>query len=262
MRGPGPGRESAVRALNAAGLKVTSIEDVTPIPHNGCRPPRSAASDRAPEDHGEVSGTEVQALAPRGHRPVPEERREAARVEVQARGAAGRRQGRASRAGVRLWAAAAREAEAAPHVRRAREAVPGLLLQGRGSAGCDRRDPPAVARGPSRQRRLPDGLRLDAQRSAPAREPPRGCGQRPTVNIPSYQCKAGDVVGLREKTQKQARIQQALQIRSQIGFPGWVEVDERSSPACSSPCPSARTSCRTSTRTSSSSCIRSNSVSC
>jgi small subunit ribosomal protein S11 len=35
-----PGRESAVRALNAAGLKVTSIEDVTPIPHNGCRPPK------------------------------------------------------------------------------------------------------------------------------------------------------------------------------------------------------------------------------
>jgi len=39
VRGPGPGRESAVRALNACGLKVTSIEDVTPIPHNGCRPP-------------------------------------------------------------------------------------------------------------------------------------------------------------------------------------------------------------------------------
>ena len=40
VRGPGPGRESAVRALNAAGLKVTSIEDVTPIPHNGCRQPK------------------------------------------------------------------------------------------------------------------------------------------------------------------------------------------------------------------------------
>ena len=38
--GPGPGRESAVRTLNAAGLKVTSIEDVTPNPHNGCRPPK------------------------------------------------------------------------------------------------------------------------------------------------------------------------------------------------------------------------------
>ena len=38
VKGPGPGRESAVRALNAAGLKINSIADVTPIPHNGCRP--------------------------------------------------------------------------------------------------------------------------------------------------------------------------------------------------------------------------------
>jgi len=40
VKGPGPGRESAVRALNACGLKITSIADVTPIPHNGCRPPK------------------------------------------------------------------------------------------------------------------------------------------------------------------------------------------------------------------------------
>jgi small subunit ribosomal protein S11 len=40
VTGPGPGRESAVRALNACGLKVSSIADVTPIPHNGCRPPK------------------------------------------------------------------------------------------------------------------------------------------------------------------------------------------------------------------------------
>ena len=40
VKGPGPGRESAVRALNAAGFKVTTIVDVTPIPHNGCRPPK------------------------------------------------------------------------------------------------------------------------------------------------------------------------------------------------------------------------------
>mgnify|MGYP006245362665 FL=1 len=40
VKGPGPGRESAVRAINAAGLKITSIADVTPIPHNGCRPPK------------------------------------------------------------------------------------------------------------------------------------------------------------------------------------------------------------------------------
>ena len=38
VKGPGPGRESAVRAINGAGLKINSISDVTPIPHNGCRP--------------------------------------------------------------------------------------------------------------------------------------------------------------------------------------------------------------------------------
>ena len=40
IKGPGPGRESAVRALNNAGFKITNITDVTPIPHNGCRPPK------------------------------------------------------------------------------------------------------------------------------------------------------------------------------------------------------------------------------
>lgn len=40
VNGPGPGRESAVRSLNNIGLNVTSIKDITPIPHNGCRPPK------------------------------------------------------------------------------------------------------------------------------------------------------------------------------------------------------------------------------
>lgn len=40
VKGPGPGRESAVRALNNLGFKITNITDVTPIPHNGCRPPK------------------------------------------------------------------------------------------------------------------------------------------------------------------------------------------------------------------------------
>ena len=40
IKGPGPGRESAVRALNALGIKILSIADVTPVPHNGCRPPK------------------------------------------------------------------------------------------------------------------------------------------------------------------------------------------------------------------------------
>ena len=40
VRGPGAGRESAIRALATAGLEITMIKDVTPIPHNGCRPPK------------------------------------------------------------------------------------------------------------------------------------------------------------------------------------------------------------------------------
>ncbi len=40
VKGPGPGRESAIRSLNGQGFNITSITDVTPIPHNGCRPPK------------------------------------------------------------------------------------------------------------------------------------------------------------------------------------------------------------------------------
>jgi len=40
VKGPGPGRESAIRALNAVGYRIVNITDVTPIPHNGCRPPK------------------------------------------------------------------------------------------------------------------------------------------------------------------------------------------------------------------------------
>ena len=40
VKGPGPGREAAIRSLQAAGLQVLSITDVTPVPHNGCRPPK------------------------------------------------------------------------------------------------------------------------------------------------------------------------------------------------------------------------------
>ena len=40
VKGPGPGRETAIRALQAAGLEIQSIKDVTPVPHNGCRPPK------------------------------------------------------------------------------------------------------------------------------------------------------------------------------------------------------------------------------
>lgn len=40
VKGPGPGREAAIRSLQAVGLEITAIKDVTPVPHNGCRPPK------------------------------------------------------------------------------------------------------------------------------------------------------------------------------------------------------------------------------
>jgi small subunit ribosomal protein S11 len=40
VKGPGPGRENAIRALQGSGIRVTSIRDITPVPHNGCRPPK------------------------------------------------------------------------------------------------------------------------------------------------------------------------------------------------------------------------------
>ncbi|MFQ5418894.1 MAG: 30S ribosomal protein S11 [Anaerolineae bacterium] len=40
VKGPGPGRENAIRAVQAAGIRVTAIRDITPVPHNGCRPPK------------------------------------------------------------------------------------------------------------------------------------------------------------------------------------------------------------------------------
>jgi small subunit ribosomal protein S4 len=47
------------------------------------------------------------------------------------------------------------------------------------------------------------------------------------VNVPSYQCKAGDTISVRDRAQKQLRVQNALQMASQVGFPDWVEVDDK-----------------------------------
>src|SRR6202034_4882099 len=81
--------------------------------------------------NGKIYRSEVQAVSSRGNRSVPEERCEASRVEVQARSAAGRREERAQTAPVGVRFAAAREAEAAPHVRSAGAPVPQLLSEGR-----------------------------------------------------------------------------------------------------------------------------------
>ena len=67
-KGPGPGRESAVRALGAVGYKINSITDVTPIPHNGCRPPKNVACGR--NIHGSLYWSKMQTLSSRRDRPA------------------------------------------------------------------------------------------------------------------------------------------------------------------------------------------------
>ena len=55
VKGPGAGRESAIRALQTIGLDVKSIRDVTPIPHNGCRPPKRRRSETAASSDSQLS---------------------------------------------------------------------------------------------------------------------------------------------------------------------------------------------------------------
>jgi small subunit ribosomal protein S11 len=69
VKGPGPGRESAVRALGAVGYKINSITDVTPIPHNGCRPPKKTSRVRR-NIHGSLYWSKMQTLSPRRDRPA------------------------------------------------------------------------------------------------------------------------------------------------------------------------------------------------
>ena len=101
-------------------------------------------------------------------------------------------------------------------------------IEGCRPSGRHRREPAAAARRPPRQRRVPHGFCRDAHRSAPAGQPQGDRGQRQDgEHRRPTRCKAGDVVAVREKAQKQLRIQTALQIKSQVGFPDWVEVDEK-----------------------------------
>ncbi len=94
--------------------------------------------------------------------------------------------------------------------------------------GFYRREPPEDPRGPSGQHCLPHGFCGNARRSAPAGERTgRVLVNNKIVNIPSYQVSAGDTVEIREKAKKQTRIQSALAIASQVGFPDWVQVDDQ-----------------------------------
>src|SRR5438105_7866273 len=70
VKGPGSGRESALRALQAVGFAITSIRDVTPIPHNGCRPRNAAAFDAATASRRDRAGIECIEIIPAARSPA------------------------------------------------------------------------------------------------------------------------------------------------------------------------------------------------
>ena len=77
VKGPGSGRESAIRALQSVGLEISLIKDVTPIPHNGCRPPREDAYNHrrikeVPTNYGKIYRSRMQTLPQRRNEAVPE----------------------------------------------------------------------------------------------------------------------------------------------------------------------------------------------
>src|ERR1700681_530197 len=121
------------------------------------------------QDRGSIYWTEMQAGAKGRHRPLPEERAAFARLEVQARNQARPAWRAVGHANVGLRQPAAREAEAPPHLRDPRAAVPPVFRGGRAAPWLDGHQLAAAPRIAARQRRLSDGLRLDSRRSAPAR---------------------------------------------------------------------------------------------
>ena len=197
VKGPGSGRETAIRSLQAAGLEVTGVKDVTPQAHNGCRPRKRRAYGVVSEWHRDTSPT-VQAVPPRGAEAVPQGRALPDR-QVRRRAPllpAGRARPRPPEA-ERVPRPAAREAEGQALLRRAREAVP------RSTTTRPRASPASPARTCSRMLECRFDNVLVRLGFAASRRQARQLilhghwtvnGRR--VNIPSYQVRDGDVIAI------------------------------------------------------------------
>ena len=192
VKGPGSGRETAIRSLQAAGLEVTGVKDVTPQAHNGCRPEKAQARLMARDTSPQCKQCrrEGQKLFLKGERCLTDK----CGVERRSYPPGDHGRGRQKQSEYRVQLA--REAEGQALLRRAREAVPDLLREGLAPAGRDRREPAADARVSLRQRARPARLRRLA---APGRQLILHGhwtvnGRR--VNIPSYQLRDNDVIAI------------------------------------------------------------------
>src|SRR3954447_26610010 len=139
VKGPGSGRETAIRSLQAAGLEVGQISDVTPQPHNGCRPQKGGRVEGRDQSNGSLHRGGLQALPPREDEAVPQGQQVRwSEVPVRVPAVPARAARPRPDQGDRVPASAPREAEGPPDVRRAGEAVPRVLRGGCDQARQDR----------------------------------------------------------------------------------------------------------------------------
>ena len=234
VKGPGAGRESALRALQAAGFTITHD------PRRHADPAQRLPAAEAPAGlrsalRGTIhrsrsagcAGARALKLFLKGERCYTD------KCAIERRNYPPGRARPGAAEVLRVRAPAAREAEAQPHVRRARAAVPPLLRDGRPRQGRHRRDPAAAARAAARQRGLPPRLRDLARRGAAARAARPLPGQRAQGRTSRRTWSApATSVSVRERSRKVARIQEALELAQRRGVPDWLEVDTaRRSPA-------------------------------
>jgi len=206
IKGPGPGRESSVRALNALGFKITSITDVTPLPHNGCRPPKCKLARREGTDlflksaRRSVESKCKFDSAP-GQHGAKKARLSGYGLQLREKQKIRRIYGVLERQFRRYFAEASR-----------RKGSTGELLLQLLESRLDNvvyRMGFGSTRAEARQLVAHKAIVVNGH----------------VVNIPSFQVQPGDVVAVREKAKKQVRIQEALGLAIQIGLPGWVAVD-------------------------------------
>ena len=223
-QGPGPGRESAVRSLNNAGYKITNIIDVTPIPHNGAVRRRSVASEEQ-ENMARYLGPTCKNRAPRRRRPFPQE--PGARwTQVQAGAEARPARRHPRRTKLSDYATQLREKQKVKRIYGLLERQFRNYYKGVEPEGQHRREPPADAGDPPRQRRLPHGLRGHPPGRAPAGFAPRRDRERqagePAV-VRGQGRRRDRPVG---KGAEAARVQESLAVAKQMDLsPAWIEVD-------------------------------------
>ena len=250
IRGPGPGRESSVRALGALGIRITSISDVTPVPHNGCRPqkrrriyplkpppprrPRRrpgllpqlfAADDTKEAQVARYLGPKAKLSRREGTDLFLKSARRSIADKSKFDSKPGQH-GRTSGARTSDYGLQLREKQKVKRMygvlekqfRRYFEAAEGR----KGNTGANllfllesRLDNVVYRMGFGSTRA--EARQLVSHKAITV--------NGKSVNIASYLVKTGDVVAVREKSKKQNRIVEALQLAAQVGMPAWVDVN-------------------------------------